>query len=104
MNRRLIAFLIAALTIAPLKSYAATETYDIDNDRTYLLSESAGTSAGLELALQLRGEFAGLVKSAIKATPVAAPAPVCIASNGLVVIEAAPRLAGKRVLFQTELL
>jgi hypothetical protein len=28
--------------------------YDIDNDRTYLLSESAGTTAGLELGLQLR--------------------------------------------------
>jgi hypothetical protein len=31
--------------------------YDIDNDRTYLLSESAGTSAGLELGLQLRQSY-----------------------------------------------
>lgn len=28
--------------------------YDVDNDRTYLLSESAGTGAGLELGLRLR--------------------------------------------------
>ena len=31
--------------------------YDIDNDRTYLLSESAGTSAGLELGLSLRQSY-----------------------------------------------
>lgn len=31
--------------------------YDIDNDRTYLLSESAGTSAGLVLGLQLRQSY-----------------------------------------------
>jgi len=31
--------------------------YDIDNDRTYLLSESAGTSAGLELGLGLRQSY-----------------------------------------------
>ncbi len=31
--------------------------YDIDNDRTYLLSESAGTSAGLQLALSLRQSY-----------------------------------------------
>jgi hypothetical protein len=31
--------------------------YDIDNDRTYLLSESAGTTAGLELGLTLRQSY-----------------------------------------------
>jgi hypothetical protein len=31
--------------------------YDIDNDRTYLMSESAGTTAGLELGLQLRQSY-----------------------------------------------
>jgi hypothetical protein len=31
--------------------------YNIDNDRTYLLSESAGTGAGLELGLQLRQSY-----------------------------------------------
>lgn len=31
--------------------------YDIDNDRTYLLSESAGTRAGLELGLSLRQSY-----------------------------------------------
>ncbi len=31
--------------------------YDIDNDRTYLLSESAGTTAGLELGLTLRPSY-----------------------------------------------
>jgi hypothetical protein len=31
--------------------------YDIDNDRTWLLSESAGTTAGLELGLQLRQSY-----------------------------------------------
>jgi hypothetical protein len=31
--------------------------YDVDNDRTYLLSESAGTSAGLQLGLQLRQSY-----------------------------------------------
>ena len=31
--------------------------YDIDNDRTYLLSESAGTSAGLQLGLSLRQSY-----------------------------------------------
>jgi hypothetical protein len=31
--------------------------YNIDNDRTYLLSESAGTSAGLSLGLQLRQSY-----------------------------------------------
>jgi hypothetical protein len=31
--------------------------YDVDNDRTYLLSESAGTSAGLELGLELRQSY-----------------------------------------------
>lgn len=31
--------------------------YDIDNDRTYLLSESAGTGAGLELGLSLRQSY-----------------------------------------------
>jgi hypothetical protein len=31
--------------------------YDVDNDRTYLLSESAGTTAGLELGLQLRQSY-----------------------------------------------
>jgi hypothetical protein len=33
---------------------AARELYDVDNDRTWLLSESAGTAAGLQLALQDR--------------------------------------------------
>ncbi len=33
---------------------ALRAAYDVDNDRTWLLSESAGTAAGLELALQLR--------------------------------------------------
>ena len=31
--------------------------YNIDNDRTYLLSESAGTTAGLELGLRLRQSY-----------------------------------------------
>lgn len=31
--------------------------YDVDNDRTYLFSESAGTSAGLELGFQLRQSY-----------------------------------------------
>ena len=31
--------------------------YNIDNDRTYLLSESAGTTAGLELGFQLRPSY-----------------------------------------------
>jgi hypothetical protein len=31
--------------------------YDVDNDRTYLLSESAGTSAGLQLGLGLRQSY-----------------------------------------------
>jgi hypothetical protein len=31
--------------------------FDIDNDRTYLLSESAGTSAGLQLGFQLRQSY-----------------------------------------------
>jgi hypothetical protein len=31
--------------------------YDIDNDQTYLLSESAGTTAGLELGLSLRQSY-----------------------------------------------
>jgi hypothetical protein len=31
--------------------------YDVDNDRTYLLSESAGTTAGLELGLELRQSY-----------------------------------------------
>jgi hypothetical protein len=31
--------------------------YDIDNDRTYLLSESAGTTAGLELGFHLRESY-----------------------------------------------
>jgi hypothetical protein len=31
--------------------------YDIDNDRTYLLSESAGTTAGLQLGLDLRQSY-----------------------------------------------
>jgi hypothetical protein len=31
--------------------------YDVDNDRTYLMSESAGTSAGLQLGLQLRQSY-----------------------------------------------
>ena len=31
--------------------------YDVDNDRTWLLSESAGTSAGLELGLGLRQSY-----------------------------------------------
>lgn len=31
--------------------------YNVDNDRTYLLSESAGTSAGLKLGLQLRQSY-----------------------------------------------
>jgi hypothetical protein len=33
------------------------DRYDIDNDRTYLLSESAGTTAGLELGLSLRQSY-----------------------------------------------
>jgi hypothetical protein len=33
------------------------QLYDIDNDRTYLLSESAGTTAGLELGLDLRQSY-----------------------------------------------
>ncbi len=32
-------------------------SYDVDNDRTYLMSESAGTSAGLALGFQLRQSF-----------------------------------------------
>ena len=32
-------------------------SYDIDNDRTYLLSESAGTTAGLALGLDLRQSY-----------------------------------------------
>ena len=31
--------------------------YNVDNDRTFLLSESAGTSAGLQLGLQLRQSY-----------------------------------------------
>ena len=31
--------------------------YDVDNDRTYLLSESAGTTAGLALGLDLRQSY-----------------------------------------------
>jgi hypothetical protein len=31
--------------------------YDVDNDRTYLLSESAGTRAGLQLGLDLRQSY-----------------------------------------------
>jgi len=31
--------------------------YDVDNDRTWLLSESAGTGAGLELGLHLRQSY-----------------------------------------------
>lgn len=31
--------------------------YDVDNDRTYLLSESAGTTAGLQLGLSLRQSY-----------------------------------------------
>jgi len=31
--------------------------YNVDNDRTYLLSESAGTTAGLQLGLQLRQSY-----------------------------------------------
>ncbi len=31
--------------------------YNIDNDRTYLFSESAGTTAGLQLGLQLRQSY-----------------------------------------------
>lgn len=31
--------------------------YNVDNDRTYLLSESAGTSAGLKLGLDLRQSY-----------------------------------------------
>ncbi len=31
--------------------------YDVDNDRTYLLSESAGTTAGLELGFSLRQSY-----------------------------------------------
>jgi hypothetical protein len=31
--------------------------YDVDNDRTYLFSESAGTTAGLELGLMLRQSY-----------------------------------------------
>ena len=36
---------------------AVRDLYDIDNDRTYLLSESAGTSAGLELGFDLRPSY-----------------------------------------------
>jgi hypothetical protein len=36
---------------------AVRELYDIDNDRTYLLSESAGTTAGLQLGLDLRQSY-----------------------------------------------
>jgi hypothetical protein len=36
---------------------AVRDLYDIDNDRTYLLSESAGTTAGLELGLDLRQSY-----------------------------------------------
>ncbi len=36
---------------------AVRELYDIDNDRTYLLSESAGTTAGLELGFKLRQSY-----------------------------------------------
>jgi hypothetical protein len=36
---------------------ALREDYDIDNDMTWLLSESAGTTAGLELGLQLRQSY-----------------------------------------------
>jgi hypothetical protein len=31
--------------------------YNVDNDRSYLLSESAGTKAGLQLGLQLRQSY-----------------------------------------------
>ncbi len=33
------------------------QQYNIDNDRTYLLSESAGTKAGLQIGLQLRQSY-----------------------------------------------
>lgn len=36
---------------------AVRSLYDIDNDRTYLLSESAGTTAGLQLGLDLRQSY-----------------------------------------------
>lgn len=36
---------------------AVRNLYDIDNDRTYLLSESAGTTAGLQLGLDLRQSY-----------------------------------------------
>lgn len=36
---------------------AVRATYDIDNDRTFLLSESAGTTAGLQLGLSLRQSY-----------------------------------------------
>ena len=36
---------------------AVRAIYDIDNDRTYLFSESAGTTAGLELGLELRQSY-----------------------------------------------
>jgi hypothetical protein len=36
---------------------AVRSKYDVDNDRTYLLSESAGTSAGLALGFTLRQSY-----------------------------------------------
>ena len=36
---------------------AVRALYDIDNDRTYLLSESAGTTAGLQLGFELRQSY-----------------------------------------------
>ncbi len=36
---------------------AVRAAYDIDNDRTFLLSESAGTSAGLQLGFDLRQSY-----------------------------------------------
>ncbi len=36
---------------------AVRATFDVDNDRTWLLSEGSGTAVGLELGLQLRASY-----------------------------------------------
>ena len=59
--------------------------YDIDNDRTYLLSESAGTTAGLELGLELRQSyFAGYWANDVNAsgTPLLSAAQLGFAPYG----------------------
>jgi hypothetical protein len=60
-------------------------SYDIDNDRTYLLSESAGTTAGLQLGLQLRQSyFAGYWANDVnaQASPTLDAAALCFEPYG----------------------